>query len=178
MRCGISRQPMPATKAMPAMAHTRPTGEKSNIENGSPSARSRYCAITILGGVPIIVTMPPRIVANESGISDSDTERPAFLAVSMSSVIRITSAATLLMIADSAAPATDITPIWVESERPASTTYCAISSTAPEFINAREAISTRAMMMTASWPKPAKACSAGMAPPATPMISAAKATRS
>ena len=118
------------------------------------------------------------MVAKDSGISESDTDRPAFFAPSMSRLIRMTSAATLLITADSAAPTTAMIPIWVDSERPASTTYCAISSTAPELIRAREAISTSAMMTTASCPKPSKACSAGTTPPITAMISAAKATRS
>ena len=108
---------------MPATAQTMPTGEKSNIENGSPSARSRNWAITMLGGVPIIVTMPPRMVAKDSGISESDTDRPAFFAASISRLIRMTSAATLLITADSAAPTTAMMPIWVDSDRPASTTY-------------------------------------------------------
>ena len=66
-------------------------------------------------------------------------------------------AATLLMMAESAAPVTDMMEIWIGSGRVALTTYCAMSSTAPALIMAREMMSTSATMIVASWPKPSKA---------------------
>ena len=96
---------------MPATAHVSPTGVKSNMRKGSPTMRSRTCATTMLGGVPMRVIIPPRIVAKASGMSDSEAARFAFFAASMSRLISTTSAATLLMTADSAAPTPDMMPI-------------------------------------------------------------------
>mgnify|MGYP007091939987 CR=1 FL=1 len=163
---------------MPTTETISPTGVKSNMENGAPSASCRYCAMTMLGGVPISVIMPPRMVANDSGIRVSDTARLAFFATSMSSVIRSASAATLLITADSAAPATAITEIWTGSGRSGATTKRAISSTAPELTRPRETMSTKAMMTTAGWPNPAKAASGSTWPAKTAIKSAVNATRS
>ncbi len=101
--------------------------------------------------------MPPRMVANESGISDSEMARLALRAASMSSVISRARAATLLMTAERAAPTTAMMAIWGGSVRFGAEMALAISSTAPEFIRARETMRTRAMMTTAGWPKPWKA---------------------
>ncbi|MFT6103856.1 MAG: hypothetical protein ACJA1E_000269 [Paracoccaceae bacterium] len=54
----------------------------------------------ILGGVPINVTIPPRVVANESGISDKPGLRPALRAVWISTGMNNAKAATLFMKAD------------------------------------------------------------------------------
>jgi hypothetical protein len=163
---------------MPTTETARPTGAKSNMEKGSPSARARYCAMTMLGGVPISVIMPPRMVAKESGIRVSAAARFALAAASRSSGIRSASAATLLMTADSAAPTTAMTPIWTGKARSGATTRRAMRSTAPELTRPRETISTSAMMTTAGWPKPSKADSGSIWPATTAISSAAKATRS
>ena len=80
-RGGIKRQPTKATNVMPAIAAMPPTGAKSNILNGAPRLSSRMAAMMILGGVPINVTMPPRIVAKLRGIRDRPGLRPALRAV-------------------------------------------------------------------------------------------------
>jgi hypothetical protein len=134
--------------------------------------------MTMLGGVPIIVIMPPRIVAKDSGISEAATARFAFSAASMSRGMSSARAATLLMTAESAAPATAMIPIWAGVDRSSASSRPAIRSTAPEFISPRETISTRAMMTTAGWPKPENASSVGTSPATVPITRAAKATRS
>ena len=75
----------------------------------------------MLGGVPISVTMPPRIVAKDSGISDSPGARPALRAVWMSTGISSASAATLFMKADSTPPIPPMIAIWLPSDRVLST---------------------------------------------------------
>ena len=85
------------------VATIKPTGAKSNIWYGSPNAVSRKVAMTTLGGVPIRVTMPPRIEANDSGISVSAGLRLDFAAACMSTGINSASAATLFITADRAA---------------------------------------------------------------------------
>jgi hypothetical protein len=97
------------------------------------------------------------MVAKDSGISVRETARLALRATSMSSVIKSASAATLLITAESAAPATAMMEIWVGSALSGATTKRAISSTAPELTRPRETMSTSAMITTAGWPKPAKA---------------------
>jgi len=67
----------------------------------------------MLGGVPISVTSPPRIVAKESGMSVRPGARPALRAVSTSTGIRRANAATLLMKLESAAPSPLMMLIWV-----------------------------------------------------------------
>ena len=88
-----------------------PTGAKSNMWNGSPSARCRKVATTTLGGVPISVSMPPRIVAKESGISVAAGLRLAFAAACMSTGMSRASAATLFITADRAAATVDMIPM-------------------------------------------------------------------
>ena len=163
---------------MPVTATTRPTGAKSNMEKGAPKASERYCAMTMFGGVPIRVIMPPRMVAKDRGIRERPGERSAFLAASISSGMSNASAATLLMIADRLAPTMAMRPICRDRPLEAEITTPAISSTAPEFISPRETISTRAMIMTAEWPKPEKISSEGTRPRNAPRINAPKAMRS
>ncbi len=76
----------------------------------------------MLGGVPIMVIMPPRIEAKDSGMSDRDGLRPAFFAACISTGMSSASAATLFMIADSAAARPDMIAMCVASLRDASTT--------------------------------------------------------
>ena len=132
----------------------------------------------MLGGVPISVTMPPRMVANDSGISDSAGLRPALRAVWMSTGIKSASAATLFMKALSTAPIPPISAIWVPSPRAESTNVRVIRNTAPERTSPAETISTSATTSVAGWPKPENALSVGTTPRTTPAISAENATRS
>ena len=62
----------------------------------------------MFGGVPISVTIPPRIVANDKGIKLSAGDRLLRVAAWMSTGINKASAATLFMKLDIIAPATPI----------------------------------------------------------------------
>ena len=132
----------------------------------------------MLGGVPISVTMPPRMVAKDSGIRLCPAARLAFSAASTSSGIKRASAATLLMTADSTAPALPMMAICRGKGRSGSMTRLAISSTAPEDDRPRLTIRTSAMMATAECPKPENTSSEGTRPRMAPRVSAPKATRS
>ena len=134
--------------------------------------------MTMFGGVPISVTMPPRIEAKESGISVAATARFAFFAASISRGMRSASAATLFTIAESPAATIAMIATWSPAGRSPETRWPAARSIAPEFISPRETIRTSAMMMTAGWPKPAKISPAGTTPASPPAISPAKATKS
>ena len=119
---GRRRQPKSATNTTPTIATTPPTAAKSNIRNGSPSASLRKVATTILGGVPIRVTIPPRIVAKDKGIKVSAGLRSACFAASPSTGIKSANAATLFINADKAAPTPDISPICIVTVREPFTT--------------------------------------------------------
>ena len=77
--------------------------------------------MTTLGGVPINVTMPPRIDANESGMRVSAGLRLAFRAACISTGISNASAATLFITALSAAAIVDMTAICRRRPREALT---------------------------------------------------------
>ena len=145
---------------------------------GSPNASPRNSAITILGGVPISVIMPPRIDAKDSGISVNDGLLPAFLAACISTGMSKASAATLFIIAESAAARPDMMVICVPSLRDASTTWRATISIAPELESPRLTTRTKAMMTVAGCPKPEKAFAVGTSPVRIATSSATKATRS
>ena len=132
----------------------------------------------ILGGVPISVAMPPRIVAKLSGIRLNPGDRPALRAVWMSTGISSARAATLFMKADSTPPMTPISVICPPRLREASTSVRVISNTAPDRVSPADTISTSATTSVAGWPKPAKASLLSTTPSTTATISAAKATRS
>ncbi len=103
----------------------------------------------MLGGVPISVTRPPRIVANDSGIRVSAGLRLAFLAASRSTGMSRASAATLFITAESAAATPAIMAMWRETLRDASLTWRAIRSIAPELYRPRLTIRTIAMIAVA-----------------------------
>ncbi len=132
----------------------------------------------MFGGVPISVTMPPRMVAKASGISVTPGGRPALRAASTSMGIRRASAATLLMIAESAAPMPPVMAICRLVGRWSLTSRRVTSVNAPEFSKARETTSTSATMTTAGSAKPEKAFSCGTSPKATATSSPPAATRS
>ena len=67
----------------------------------------------ILGGVPIMVIMPPSIDAKDKGIKVSEGLRLAFAAACRSTGINIASAATLFMTADRIAAIPAIAAMWV-----------------------------------------------------------------
>ena len=154
---GSKRQPSSATNVIPAIATTIPTGAKSNITKGSPSDCSRNVATTILGGVPISVTIPPRIVANDSGINVAPGPRSARRAASISTGINSERAATLFIKADNTPPTPAIRAMWLATRFTRETDTRAIASTTPELNSPRLTISTRAIMMVAGWPNPANA---------------------
>ena len=132
----------------------------------------------MLGGVPMAVIMPPRMVAKERGISERAGLRPALRAVWISTGISRASAATLFMKADSTAPILPISAIWPPRPRALSTSVRVIRSTAPDRTSPAETTSTSATMIVAGWPKPENASLVGTTPSTTPVIRAAKATRS
>ena len=132
----------------------------------------------ILGGVPISVAMPPRMVAKLSGIRLSPGARPALRAVWMSTGISRAKAATLFIKADSTPPTAPIMVICAPKLRELSTSVRVISITAPERTNPAETTKTSATIRVAGWPKPSKAFSVGTTPSTTPSISAPKATMS
>ena len=175
---GTKRHPKTATNKMPTPAQTNPTGAKSNIWKGAPETVSRYCAIMMLGGVPIRVTNPPKIVANDSGIKVALMLLPAFFAACISTGIKSASAATLFMKADKIAPVEAIMEICAPTPRPVSITERVIMSIAPEFCRPRDTISTSATIIVAGWPKPAKACDVGTTPNTSAINKAQKATMS
>ena len=123
---------MNATYVMPTSATTKPTGAKSNILYGAPSACSRKVAMTMLGGVPISVTMPPRIEANESGMSVSAGLRFALAAAWTSTGINSARAATLFMAAESPAAMADMIPMCMERPRDSLMRCRARTSMAPD----------------------------------------------
>ena len=103
----------------------------------------------MLGGVPISVIIPPRMDANDSGISDNDGLRSAFLAACMSTGISSASAATLFIRAESAAASDDMIAMCVPSLRVPEITNRARSSIAPELDSPLLTIRTSAMITTA-----------------------------
>ena len=175
---GSKRQPTIATNTTPAVATTIPTGAKSNMPKPCPSAFSRTEATTILGGVPISVTMPPKIVANDSGIKVTLGLRFALRADSISTGISKDSAATLFITAESNPPTPDIKPIWVATPLTFAMHIRAILSTTPELKRPRLTMSTSAIIIVAGWPNPENACSTGTTPIKTASMSAENATRS
>ena len=105
--------------------------------------------MTMFGGVPISVTIPPRIEANEIGIRVSAGLRLALRAAWMSSGISSASAATLFIAVDSAAERLAMMPMCACRPREASSTRRASRSIAPERESPRLTIRTSAMMTTA-----------------------------
>ena len=138
----------------------------------------RNSAITIFGGVPISVIMPPRIEANDKGISESAGLRLAFDAACMSTGISNARAATLFINADNTAASVDMIPICPASFLVPETTKRASNSIAPELDRPRLIINTSAIMTTAEWPKPENAWSVGTTPASNATSNAKNATRS
>ena len=132
----------------------------------------------MLGGVPMSVTSPPRMVPNDSGIRMTAGDRLALIADCTATGISSDSAPTLFMIADNGAPIPIRVPICVAGVRVPGVRRSARRSTAPEFSRARLMISTPITVIVAGWPKPRKASPDGTTPTRTAAIRAAKATTS
>ncbi len=131
----------------------------------------------MFGGVPIRVTMPPRIEANEIGIRESAGLRFALRAAWMSSGIRRASAATLFIIVDNAAERVAMMPMCAARPREASSTRRASRSMAPVRDSPRLMIRTSAMITTAGWPNPVKICPFGTTPRTAASTKPPNATR-
>ena len=132
----------------------------------------------MFGGVPIRVTMPPRIEAKESGISVRAGLRLARWAACISMGMSNASAATLFIMLESAAETNAMSPTCFVKLRDESTSLLASMSMAPDRESPRLTISTKAMMMTAGWPNPEKTWSFGMTPARDAKTSAANAVTS
>ena len=74
---------MVATKTIAGQGADEADRREVEHAKGSPTALPGSAPRRCWAGFPIRVIMPPRIAANESGISDNDTARLAFLAASM-----------------------------------------------------------------------------------------------
>ena len=85
----------------------------------------------MLGGVPMRVMSPPRMVAKDNGIRLRAGLRLAFFAACRSMGMKRASAATLFMMAESNPATAPIMPMWLISERPPSTTFSEINSMTP-----------------------------------------------
>ncbi len=165
-------------KASPAIATGAPTGVKSNMPNGAPAVVSRKVAMMMLGGVPIMVAKPPRMVPNESGMSTTAGDCLALAAACITTGISRASAPTLFMTADRLAPRPDSAPMWSERRFAVSLTCWATKSTAPAFDSARDMTSTKATVTVAGCPKPRNAPENGTTPATTAASSARNATMS
>ena len=139
---------------------------------------ARNVATTMFGGVPIAVTSPPSRLANDSGMSSCEGGRRAFLA-SRSEIGSISASAPMLfMNADSSIVMPQFATSWRESVPRARASRRRNSSTTPDPCSAWLITSTEATVITAGWPKPSNACSAGTMPVYTHAISATPATMS
>ena len=116
--------------------------------------------------------------AKESGISVSAGLRLAFAAACMSTGISNANAATLFMIAESAADTADIRAMCAANGRVADTRNLPSKSIAPEFDSPLLTINTNAMITVAGWPKPPKTSSFGITPPTNATKRAPAATTS
>ena len=112
---GINRQPTRAMNNTPVSANTPPTGEKSNIVNGSPFTSLRKFAIIILGGVPIRVTSPPKMDAKDIGINTLAGDLFAFAEDSIPTGIKRARAPTLLMTVENTAEIPESTATCIET---------------------------------------------------------------
>ena len=178
VRTGSRRRPTKAMKSTPTAATVSPTGEKSNMLKARPVSASRTLAMMMLGGVPIRVIRPPSRVPKESGIKRWLAGRPRSKALFNATGRISASAPTLFMKAEQSAPR----PLMVKTCR----VGCAVNgcrlraahSTMPEWRKARDSTRTAATVITAGWPKPMKASSAGTRSLSTAANRASTATTS
>ena len=111
-------------------------------------------AIIILGGVPIIVIIPPKILAKAKGIKIILGERFCFVAVLRATGSINASAPTLFIIAEQIVATPLRLAIWVDWLFDNGAIFLDIKSTTPEFLSAWLIISTKATVITAGWPNP------------------------
>lgn len=151
---------------------------KSNMPKAPRPASSRKAETIRFGGVPTSVVMPPRMVPKASGISTCPGASPMRPASCTATGISSAIAPTLFMKPESRAPS----PVRAArlAARPASagSTLRASASTAPEACKAALSTSTAATVITAGWPKPAKAASGATSPQSTQAMRPAIATTS
>jgi hypothetical protein len=130
----------------------------------------------MLGAVPIIVIMPPKMDAKDKGINVFDGFLLAFLFILMSAGIIIASAAMLFIKLDNKADTLPIITIWEVTLEMNFERCCVINSTAPEYTNPRLIIKTNATIITAGCPNPKNTSFVGTRPITLAIISAANAT--
>ena len=166
------------TKTSPSTISGRPTGAKSNIWNGLPTASSRTWLTMMLVEVPTSVTKPPSSDMNAMGIR-SDAGEVLVLRASRSAVgIRIARAPTFLVGIDNRAVAPARTGTCTAAVFNRDSKGFSNSSITPERDTAAETIRAQAMITTTSLVKPPKAAFAGTIPDSTPASSAHNATMS
>ena len=68
---------------MPKAITIRPMGRKVKKPSGAKPCSSRVSLITRLGGVPIRVSMPPRLPAKATGMSRREERMPELAAMLM-----------------------------------------------------------------------------------------------
>ena len=163
---------------MPMTATDRPMGVKSNIEKLPAPLWALKLETIKLGGVPMSVVIPPKIVPKASGISTRPGGKSSRLAsckaIGMSKAI----APTLFMKPESSAPRPTSAAKLTVVPALAGIVCLTSTSTAPVNCNPRLSTSTQATVMTAGWPKPEKACSGAISPPTTLANNANMATMS
>ena len=165
-------------KRTPAPATARPTGVKSNMPKAPASLLARKPDTIRLGGVPISVVMPPRMVPNASGISTrpggSSRRVASWIATGINSAI----APTLFMKPDNTAPSPTSAARLQLAPAFFGIVWRTSTSTAPDSCKPRLSTSTQATEITAGWPKPAKASAGTISPASTQASSAPAATMS
>jgi hypothetical protein len=105
--------------------------------------------MTMLGGVPISVIMPPKMVAKDSGISVSETARLALAGNVHIERHQQRQRGDIVDDGRQRRATTAMMPIWTGTARSGATMKAGDRSTAPELTRPRETISTSAMMTTA-----------------------------
>ena len=176
-RCGKSRQPN-ARNSTPTSASPAPTGMKSNIWNGCPVSSLRTADANRLGEVPISVIEPPSSDAKDSGIRNSEGERLLRRATWIAAGIKIASAPTFFIKADSTATQATSTPTWESRVCIIGPSRRSSTSIAPDWPIATLTISAAPISGRTGLAKPLKALSAGTMPAATAAKSANSATTS
>ena len=132
----------------------------------------------MFGGVPIRVTMPPRIDAKASGMSTSRGGRSFRRQASSAAGISSASAPTLFMKPDSPAASAESTLTCPVCDPDALRIRRAIPSAAPETDSARLMIRTPATVTTAGCPRPENAWFPSTRPRITATINPPTATTS
>ena len=134
---------------MPTNATANPTGVKSNMPKPPPPCCARNPDTMRLGGVPISVVMPPRMVPKASGINTQPGDMSSRLASWMATGISNAMAPTLFMKPDNRAPRPTSASRLRVGPASRGSTRRANASTAPEVCRPRLSTSTQATVITA-----------------------------